>query len=389
MQFSCFINLPKFWLSPAALTGCALLCLVPGAVVQGAADPTPEKSINVPRLNDVVVRIDGILDEDEWQQALLVEDLHQYSPYEYSEPSRASKVWIFYTDDALYVGSFFEEPDPSQISASILRQGENLVADDIFSEILDPYLDRRSGYRFTVNPNGVRWEGLYQNVTDIQGNWDGIWQADAKIVENGWYAEMRIPYQSISFNPASDAWGINFRREIRRNNEGIGWVSRNRQLNPSIAGTMSGLHGLRQGLGLDIVPSVTLREDRRYGMNVAREQNVEPSLDVFYKLTPQLNASLTINTDFSAAEVDSRQVNLTRFNLFFPERRDFFIREADIFEFGQIGGGRSAESGGGNPAVPNAAAQNARPFFSRRIGLSARGTPVDIEYGGKVAGRIG
>ena len=174
------------------------------------------------------------------------------------------------------------------------------MADDIFSVILDPYLDRRNGYRFTVNPNGVRWEGLYQNITDIQGNWDGIWQADALVVDNGWYSDMRIPYASISFNPDSAAWGINFRREIRRNNEGIGWVSRNRQLNPSIAGTITGLAGLDQGLGLDVVPSMTVREERVYGPVAANERNFEPSLDVFYKLTPQLNASLTVNTDFSA-----------------------------------------------------------------------------------------
>jgi len=347
-----------------------------------------DKTIVVPKLTGTV-QIDGTLDDPQWAQALVVEDLHQYAPFEYAEPSQKSTVWIFYTEEALYVASFFEESDPSLISANVLRQGENLVADDIFSVILDPYLDRRSGYRFTVNPNGVRWEGLYQNITDIQGNWDGIWQAKARIVDNGWYSELRIPYQSISFNPDSASWGINFRREIRRNSEGIGWVSRNRQMNPSIAGTMTGLSGLQQGLGLDVVPSMTVREDRVYGPASGSEYNFEPSLDVFYKITPQLNAALTINTDFSAAEVDTRQVNLTRFSLFFPERRDFFIREADIFEFGQIGGGRSNESGGGNPAVPNAAAQNARPFFSRRIGLSSNGAPVDISYGGKISGRIG
>jgi hypothetical protein len=364
------------------IVACCTLNPAQAQVVMG------DKTVVVPKL-DGELRIDGKLDEPQWAQALVVEDLHQYQPYEYSEPSQKTKVWIFYTADALYVAAFFEESDPSLISASVLRQGEGLVADDIFSVILDPYLDRRNGYRFTVNPNGVRWEGLYQNITDIQGNWDGIWQADALVVDNGWYSEMRIPYASISFNPDSAAWGINFRREIRRNNEGIGWVSRNRQLNPSIAGTITGLAGLDQGLGLDVVPSMTVREERVYGPVAANERNFEPSLDVFYKLTPQLNASLTVNTDFSAAEVDSRQVNLTRFSLFFPERRDFFIREADIFEFGQIGGGQSEESGGGNPAVPSANAQNGRPFFSRRIGLNGNGAPVDINYGGKLAGRIG
>lgn len=347
-----------------------------------------DKVINIPKLTGRPV-IDGVLDDDIWSQALLVEDVHQYDPVEYSEPSKKSRFWIFYTEDALYVGSFFEEDNPEQIAANILRQGENLTSDDIISVILDPYLDRRNGYRFTINPNGVRWEGLYRNITEIEGNWDGIWQGDASIAEDGWYTEMRIPFQTISFNPDTDAWGINFRRVIRRNNESIGWVSRNMQVDPSIAGTITGLTGIKQGLGLDIVPSLLLRKDRIYGPVSSSEQNFEPQLDVFYKVTPQLNASLTLNTDFSAAEVDNRQVNLTRFNLFFPERRDFFLRDADIFEFGQIGSGRLTRTRDGNAALSNAASQNARPFFSRRIGLSASGSPVGINYGGKLSGRAG
>ena len=367
----------------------SLLCDSPVVYAQDTAgDSDGSKVVTIPKLEGSP-RIDGVLDDAVWSQALLIDDFHQYEPVEYGEPSQKSQVWIFYTDDALYIASFFEEPDMSKVSASIMRQGQGLSSDDIIAVVLDPYLDRRNGYRFEVNANGIRWEGLFQNVTDIEGNWDGIWQADASRAANGWYAEMRIPFQTISFNPDSDAWGINFRRAIRRNNESIAWVSRNRQVNPGVAGTITGLSGLRQGLGLDIVPSMTLREDRVYGPVGFTEQNFEPSLDVFYKLTPQLNASLTLNTDFSAAEVDDRQVNLTRFNLFFPERRDFFIRESDIFEFGQIGTGGFQQGSGGNPAVPNAASQNGRPFFSRRIGLSTTGAPVDINAGGKVSGRIG
>lgn len=350
-------------------------------------DSDGSKTITIPKLEGEV-RIDGELDDALWAQALLIEDFHQYEPFEYAEPSQHSRVWIFYTEEALYVASYFEEPDMSQISANVLRQGEGLARDDIIAVILDPYLDRRNGYRFEVNANGVRWEGLFQNITDIEGNWEGIWQADASKTAGGWYSEMRIPFQTISFNPDSDSWGINFRRAIRRNNESIAWVSRNRQVNPSVAGTITGMTGMRQGLGLDIVPSFTLREDRIYGPAGSTDQNFEPQLDMYYKLTPQLNASLTINTDFSAAEVDSRQVNLTRFNLFFPEQRDFFIRESDIFEFGQIGTG-GFSSGSGNPAIPGAASQNARPFFSRRIGLSANGEPVGINAGAKVSGRVG
>lgn len=362
---------------------------MPGAlhaqITAGSSDGS--KSITVPKL-DGTPRIDGVLDEAVWSGALLIEDFHQYEPVEYAEPGLKSQVWIFYTETALYIGSFFAENDMSEVTANVLRQGQGLGSDDILAVILDPYLDRRNGYRFEVNANGVRWEGLFRNITDIESNWDGIWQADASRAENGWYGEMRIPFQTISFNPDSDSWGINFRRAIRRNNESIAWVSRNRQVNPSIAGTITGLTGLQQGRGLDIVPSLTLREDRVYGSPGFSEQNYEPSLDVFYKLTPQLNASLTLNTDFSAAEVDSRQVNLTRFSLFFPERRDFFIRESDIFEFGNIGTG-GFNNGSGNPAIPGAASQNARPFFSRRIGLSRSGSPVEINAGGKISGRIG
>ncbi len=364
-------------------------CLMSSAQAQLTMGSDGGKTIVIPKLSERA-RIDGVLDDEVWSQALLVDDFHQYDPVEYAEPSQKTEVWIYYTEEALYIAHHFWEDDPSLISANILRQGQGLQADDLLAVILDPYLDRRNGYRFEVNANGVRWEGLFQNITSIDSSWDGIWQTQASRDETGWYGEMRIPFQTISFNPDSDSWGINFRRAIRRNNESIAWVSRNRQVNPSIAGTITGLEGMQQGVGLDIVPSMLLRQDRVIGPNGMTEQNFEPQLDVFYKITPQLNASLTLNTDFSAAEVDSRQVNLTRFSLFFPERRDFFIRDSDIFEFGQIGtGGFDQSAGAGNPAVPNVSAQNARPFFSRRVGLSPSGSPIDINAGAKLSGRIG
>src|SRR5690606_29723140 len=246
------------------------------------------------------------------------------------------------------------------------------------------------GYRFELNPNGVRWEGLFQNIIEVEGNWDGIWEGRAQRDDEGWTAEIRIPLQSLSFNPDSSAWGLNFSRIRRQSNEIIAWSSFNREINPSTSGTASGLAGLRQGIGLDIVPSMTLRRNRKFGPGGFSDNNYEPQLDVFYKVTPQLNASLTINTDFSATEVDDRQVNLTRFNLFFPEKRDFFLRDVDIFEFGQIGsGGFNNTSGTGSAAASTPARQNARPFFSRRIGLGPTGEPIDIAGGIKLSGRIG
>ena len=346
-----------------------------------------EKSREIPHL-EADVEIDGVMDEDVWDRAVLINDFHQYQPVEYAEPSQRTDVRIFYTEDALYIAARLWDELPDQISASILRQGQSLGADDVFSVILDPYLDRRNGYRFEVNANGVRAEGLYQNVTGIESSWNGIWQAGVSRDEQGWLVEMRIPFQTISFNTDSSAWGINFNRTIMRDTESIAWVSRNRQVNPSIAGTITGLSDLRQGRGLDIVTSIVTRAIQRFGTVNESDSAFEPQVDLYYKVTSQLNASLTINTDFSATEVDSRQVNLTRFGLFFPEKRDFFIRDSDIFQFGQIGAS-GITGAGGNSSMPSSAAQNARPFFSRRIGLGLSGEPVDINAGAKVSGRIG
>ena len=225
---------------------------------------------------------------------------------------------------------------PDGVTARVLRQGETVGVDDVFYMVLDPFHDRRSGYRFMVNPNGIRDDALYQNTTQQQRNWEGIWHAAAQQDEMGWTAEMEIPYKTLSFNPENDTWGINFIRFVARDNEWTGWVSRNRNINPSIAGVAEGFQGLEQGVGLDIVPSISLREMRTFSPATS-DFEPEPSLDIFYKLTPGLNGSLTINTDFSATEVDDRQVDLSRFSLFFPEKRAFFLKDSDIFEFGRLG----------------------------------------------------
>ncbi|WP_428099252.1 carbohydrate binding family 9 domain-containing protein [Candidatus Rariloculus sp.] len=360
-----------------------------------AGEGEAAKSFEVPRVDGEPV-VDGVLDEELWSRAVLIDDLHQINPIEYAAPSQLSEIRLYYDDDALYVAARLWDSESDRITAQVLRQGEGLGNEDQFAIIIDPYLDRRSGYRFQVNPNGVRWDALYQNTTNLESNWEGIWRAAATQDEQGWNAEMAIPFKTLSFNPNTTEWGINFERSIQRNDETLGWVSRNRELNPGVAGTATGLAGLEQGRGLDIVPSVTARGERFFGGSSRSDSNLEPSLDIFYKFTPSLNGALTLNTDFSATEVDDRQVNLTRFNLFFPEKRDFFLQDADIFEFGRIGTGGFNRPGSGqgsresgNPAIPRAAAQNGRPFFSRTLGLSRAGRPVDIEYGGKLSGRAG
>ena len=333
--------------------------------------------------SDEPITIDGRLDEAAWADAAVVEDFHQINPVEYAEPSQRTTFLVLYESEALYIAGRMYDDEPGKVTANVMRQGGQSWSDDQFYIVLDPFNDKRSGYRFQLNPHGAREEGLYKGTADqVNWEWGGIWQAAATQDSEGWIAEARIPFKTLSFDPQNDTWGINFSRQVARNDETMGWVSRNRIQNPAISGELTGLVDLEQGMGLDVVPSIVVNEQRTYSPNTSGSE-IEPSLDVFYKITPALNASLTLNTDFSATEVDDRQVNLTRFGLFFPERRDFFLQDADIFEFARLSQSdfRSPFS---RPLV-----ENGRPFFSRRIGLSASGQPVDLEVGAKLTGRVG
>jgi hypothetical protein len=345
-----------------------------------AQNPSGEKVVRVTRV-DTAPTIDGRLDEPVWSRAEAITDFHQIRPGDGAEPSERTEVYLVYDADALYIGARMYDSEPERIAAPTVRHGQGLGSDDRLVVILDPFNTRRGGYRFETNLNGVRHEALYESVNAFQSEWTVIWNTAASVFERGWTAELEIPFKTLPFDPTIDTWGFNFGRGIRRRGEEMVWVSRNRSINPSILGLATGLTGMNQGLGLDVVPSVLINNQKAFSPS-ATTSDFEPSLDVFYRLTPSLNGSFTINTDFSASEVDDRQVNLTRFNLFFPEKRDFFLNDADLFEFGRIGGTGNSASGGSND-------QNGRPFFSRRLGLSPSGTPVDLKAGGKVSGRVG
>jgi hypothetical protein len=364
----------------AVLFVCLLFALEPrAAAAQTLSAPGSTKRVRVIRVATPPV-VDGVLDDQVWKQAEPIEDFHQIRPGDGAQPSERTEVYLIYTDDALYVGARMFDSEPQRIAAPTARHGQNLGTDDRLVVILDPFNTRRGGYRFETNLNGVRHDALYESVNSFQSEWTAIWDAKAAIFDQGWTAELEIPFKSLSFDSSIDTWGFNFGRGIRRRGEEVAWVSRNRSYNPSIMGVVTGLTGMDQGVGLDIVPSVSVNTARAYQPS-STDTDFERSLDLFYRLTPSLNSALTVNTDFSAAEVDDRQVNLTRFNLFFPEKRDFFLNDADLFEFGRIGNGNSATTASSE--------NNARPFFSRRLGLSPSGTPVDLEYGGKLSGRVG
>jgi hypothetical protein len=338
----------------------------------GNTQPPPvdaeHKTVRIQRAAQPPV-IDGDLDEETWQRAPLVDDFHQVTPVEGDAPSERTEVFVLYDRDALYIGVRMFDAEPELINARVLRQGQPIGSDDRFFVHIDPFNNRRGGYLFGVNPNGVRFDGIFEGVTQRQFDWDGIWQAAARVTREGWVVEMAIPFKTLSFDPMTTIWRMNFSRDIERKNEAMAWISRNRNTDLSTMGDVTGISQIEQGRGLDIVPSMSVRDRRALGTSTA-ENDVEPSLDLFYKITPQLNASLTLNTDFSATEVDDRQVNLTRFSLFFPERRDFFLQDVDIFQFGRL-------------------QQDGRPFFSRRLGIGSTGQPVPLDVGAKVSGRLG
>ncbi len=367
-------ELPNFLRSSSARCAAALCVLcaclpVSASLAQDVSALAAEsKSIRIQRTATPPV-IDGVMDEEIWLRAPLVDDLHQVNPVEFSEPSERTEISVLYGRDALYIGARLYDREPDRINARILRQNQPIGSDDRFFVHIDPFNSRRGGYVFGVNPNGVRFDGVYEGPTDRSFDWDGIWQAAATIDDQGWVVEMEIPFKTISFDPSTDTWRMNFLRNIERKNESMAWMSRNRNTDLSTMGDVRGISQIEQGRGLDIVPSASVRERRRFD-GAEPSNDLEPSLDVFYKVTPQLNASLTFNTDFSATDVDNRQVNLTRFNLFFPEQRSFFLQDVDIFQFGRL-------------------QQDGRPFFSRRLGISSTGEEVPLEFGGKLSGRIG
>lgn len=326
------------------------------------------KSVRIPHTATAPV-LDGILSEGEWDNAVVITDMHQFLPVDHGVPSERSEFYLMYDADNLYVGARLWDSEPDKIIARQLVQGQGMPFDDAFEFILDPFNNMRSGYKFQLNPNAIRRDGIFENASELNQNWDGIWDAEAQTDEQGWTAEVVIPFKTLNFNPDNPDWGFTIARTIARKKEELAWSSYDRRLNPGTTGVLRGLEGVEQGMGLDIVPSITVGEETDF-ITDDTDLVFEPSLDVSYNITPSLTGSLTVNTDFSATEIDDRQVNLNRFALFYPEKRAFFLQDADIFSFGGLG-------------------QNGIPFFSRKIGLDLFGEPVDLDAGVKLTGRVG
>jgi hypothetical protein len=346
----------------------AVACLAAASSAAQDAGP-PRKSVGASRV-DVPPVLDGVLDDPAWKRAAFVEDLHIVVSDEFGTPGERSRVYVAFDDDNLYFAARFYDSKPETIVAKVLSKRDVSFGEDGFSVTLDPYDQARTGYMFDVNPNGMRSEAIYTDKDLQNWDWEGIWDAAARIDGEGWTAEVAIPLKTLSFDPARDAWGVNFTRWHGVDSEQFGWMSYNRSQDLSRTGLVTGLAGLQQGHGLDVVPGLRAGATRNHETD-EDDDFLEPSLDVFWKITPSLTAAVTLNPDFSGTTADTRQINLTRFDLFFPEQRAFFLQDSDIFQFA----GLEEQSG--------------IPFFSRRIGLDDEGEALTLDAGLKLAGRAG
>ncbi len=380
------MRMPRVW-------ALLLLGFAPALSVLLASAATADDApwVFVTRLPDGVAapELDGQLDDPAWQEANAIGPLTQVVPVEGGTPTERTEVRVLYDDDAFYLAVRAYDREPEKLIASAMRRDASLTSDDRITFLIDTFHDHRNAYLFSTNPNAARFDGILENNTTFRTEWDGIWNAKARVDAEGWTCEFRIPFKTISFDPAIHTWGFNLLRNVRRRNEENRWTSwkQNKFLTDvSEVGHLVGLSELEQGVGLDVVLSGVARNfhDRRQedtSANGHRERSydqLDPSLDAFYKLTPSTTGALTINTDFSDADVDARQVNLDRFALFFPETRDFFLQDAGIFDFAHF------RTTGSEP--PN---NNGLPFFSRRIGIAGDGEEVPLRAGLKVTGREG
>jgi hypothetical protein len=328
------------------------------------------------------IALDGRLDEASWSGAPLANNFIQNDPREGEPATYDTEVRVLYDDEALYFGVFAKDAEPGQLIVNDLKKDYNTGGSDGFTVILDTFNDGRNGYQFATNPAGAKWDAQMANEgRENNANWDGIWDVATSVTEAGWYAEMRIPFRTLKFTGSDlQSWGVNFERKLRRMNEDSYWAPLPRIYDiqrVSMAGTVQGLIGLRPGMNLRFKPYAASASNQLAGGKTTGD--FDGGIDVKYGVTSGLVWDFTVNTDFSQVEADEQQVNLTRFSLFFPEKRDFFLENSGIFQFG---GGGTGGGGGINRS-------EMQLFFSRRIGLSDDGGAIPILGGTRLTGRQG
>jgi hypothetical protein len=355
----------------SALLACPAVQLF-GQTTGESGSGTPRHRLRAGVL-DSRIELDGRLLDSAWARADSIDGLTQVTPVE-GGPARSRTVVkvLVNAREILFGIVAYGASEVPIISYSKARDAD-LDDEDNIQIVIDGFQDGRSGYFFAVNPSGARVDGLpARQGEDLDENWDGIWEAATAQDGNTWSAEIRIPVRTIIFRPGLTAWGFNIQREVKATQEITRWNSPAQNIRvtqTSRAGLLEGLPEFSLGLGLSIRPAIS-GGGGHPGPGSELDGSFKPSLDVTERVGSNLLASLTVNTDFAETEVDSRRTNLTRFPLFFPEKRSFFLEGVDIFEFG-----------------PNLG-EEVIPFFSRRIGL-LDGRSVPLVGGLKLNGRAG
>ncbi|MGB9665320.1 MAG: DUF5916 domain-containing protein [Ignavibacteria bacterium] len=315
-------------------------------------------------------KLDGILNDSVWQVAKPVSDFLQQEPIAGNPPSFKTEVKMVYTDYALYVGVMCYDPEPQKIIARELKSDGNLRGDDNFTILFDTFNDKKTAYWFGTNPLGMRDDALLAGM-DFRGfneDWNGIWDVRVAVVDSGWSIEFEFPFSTFKFyKQREQIWGINFQRQIRRLNEQVLWSGVGKNIGffkLSYTGKLIGIKDIKRGDPIYLKPFLSL------GRQFSIEENktlIKPGLDIKYGLTQNLSLDLTFNTDFAQVESDRARINLTRFPLFFPEKREFFLENSSIFDY--TFGFRN------------------NVFYSRRIGIS-EGEEIPINGGARLVGRV-
>lgn len=345
-----------------------MLAAIAGAMAAAAFAEPP--SVAAKRIS-TAVNFDGKLDDPAWKDAPVI-TLIQQSPRPGAKTPYLTEVRVLVAADAIYFGFACHDPHPEHVAIHTMRRDGDMSGDDTVSIVLDTYGDRRTGYFFQINAAGARVDGLIRDPESASLDWDGIWDARTARTRDGWTAEIVIPSRTLSFTRGLTHWGMNIERFIPRERLTLRWASPTLDsflYDLSRAGVLNDVTELQQGKGIELTPYATGKTKRFYGVSPRAWQASEGG-DVTWKVTPQLVTVFTVNTDFAETEVDARQINLTRFPLFFPEKRGFFLEGANQYTFGL---------GLGSEFVP---------FFSRRVGLLDF-AQVPLDGGVKLNGRVG
>ena len=374
---------PLFLASSCLWAGGASVPLA-AAPLQSSVSPAPPAppAANAPRRRASAVRVpngtvhvDGRLDEREWLAPPPAAGFVQQQPKEGAPSSEPSEVRFLYDDDNLYIGGRLTDGEPDKLVVSELKRDFNARDGDLFVVVFDTFHDRRNSYGFQTNPMGaLRDTQHYDDGRSINANWDAVWSLKTSVDADGWMVEAAIPFKSLRFPEMEEQiWGLQLFRLIRRKNEPTMWNPVPRQFNQfkvSFAGELDGIRDVRPGRNVRVKPFgiAALRHRNR-----ADDLDWDGGVDVKVGLGTNLVLDGTFRTDFSQVEADEQQVNLTRFNLFFPEKREFFLENQGAFQIGP----------------PQQSGSNLIPFFSRTIGLSDAGTPIPIVGGARLSGKVG